>query len=54
MYQQASKDLNKELIDKSYLIYIFTSKCKYHPKASLALVKKQKVTDEQNKTNIKL
>ena len=44
--QRKQKKQKKELIDKSSLIYICTSECRYRPKASVLLVSKQKFNEE--------
>ena len=47
IYARKTRNWKNELIDKSSLIYICTSECRYRPKGSVVLVSKQKFTEYQ-------
>ena len=47
LYARKTKAWKKELIDKSSLIYICTSECRYRPKGSVLLVSKQNFNANQ-------
>ena len=47
IYARKTRNWKNELIDKSSLIYICTSECRYRPKGSVVLVFKQKFTEYQ-------
>ena len=47
IWGKPSKNWKNELINKSSLIYICTSECRYRPKGSVVLVSKQKFNEIQ-------
>ena len=46
-YRQSTKDWKEKLIDKASLTHIFTSECRYRPKASMVVVTDKMFTSEQ-------